>query len=93
MTASTEFRRRPLAVPLTELLGLSTDIDWSRARCAREGENPEDWHPFPRQRWDHARAVCGSCPIRLECGAWGRDNGQSGVWGGENLENGRPRRP
>lgn len=84
---------RPLIVPLTLLLaGTSDGIAWSDAACARPGEDPEDWHPLPKQKWDHARAVCAGCPITLECGAFGRDNRLSGVWGGEHLPTAHRRR-
>lgn len=83
---------RSLMLPLSMMLPASTDVDWTRALCARPGEDAEQWHPVGNQKWEHARRVCSSCPLALECQAFGRDTHQWGVWGGRNLENGKPTR-
>ncbi|MFT4126783.1 MAG: WhiB family transcriptional regulator [Gordonia sp. (in: high G+C Gram-positive bacteria)] len=89
---------RPLSVPLTTLLGPGADrvaglpaAALAQAACAAAGQDPEDWFPFPTDDYSHAAAVCAGCPIREACGAWGRANRMSGVWGGLRLENGRVR--
>ncbi|GAB36163.1 WhiB family transcriptional regulator [Gordonia otitidis] len=79
-----------LLLPLATMLAPSTDVDWAQAHCARPGEDAEQWHPVGKQKWDHARQVCAGCPLALECQAFGRDTHQWGVWGGRNLENGKP---
>jgi len=33
-----------------------------------------------RQAW---KPICDNCPVRLQCGEWGKLSGSSGVWGGE----------
>lgn len=36
-----------------------------------------------------AKLVCSICPFQRECLAWGKDHGESGVWGGLELAEGR----
>lgn len=81
---------RPLLVPVTSLLATSTDPQWVGALCARPGEDPEDWHPFPAQDCSHAQSVCAQCPLTTACEAFGRGNGLDGVFGGQRLVGGRP---
>ncbi|WLP92850.1 WhiB family transcriptional regulator [Gordonia sp. NB41Y] len=85
----TAFDLRPLPVPLTALLLPTLDVDWTQARCAAPGENPDDWFPFPTDDSGYAERVCASCPIHEECLAWGRSNRMTGIWGGVRLQNGR----
>ncbi|WP_432139748.1 WhiB family transcriptional regulator [Streptomyces sp. bgisy154] len=33
-----------------------------------------------------ARAICSRCPVLLACRAWGRERGETGIWGGETEE-------
>lgn len=57
--------------------------------ACREKDVDPDWF-FPLHG-DHlriggdlakAQAVCRRCPLRDDCGDWGADTGQYGVWGG-----------
>lgn len=73
---------------LTDLLPLSDSHDWHRAAC-RGDPNHEAWFPYPSQDFAYARTVCGSCPIRRECGEFAESTGQSGVWGGREFDRGR----
>ena len=79
------------AMTLADLLTMSDTPDWRAAAC-RGDANPEAWFPFPTEDYPYARAVCAMCPIRDECAEFGIRTGQSGVWGGDCLERGRPRR-
>lgn len=39
------------------------------------------------RRWDDARAICGLCPVRIQCLAWAITFGEpAGVWGGRDIE-------
>ncbi|MFW0793364.1 WhiB family transcriptional regulator [Gordonia sp. CPCC 205515] len=78
-----------LSVPLPWILIPEFDVNWRRALCAADGENPEDWFPFPTEDFVHAAAVCALCPIRVDCERWGRAHRMSGVWGGVRLVDGR----
>ncbi|MFH5208533.1 WhiB family transcriptional regulator [Antrihabitans spumae] len=73
---------------LADLLPISDAPDWLRAAC-RGDANPEAWFPFPTQDYGYALSVCARCPILLQCGEFGRATGQSGVWGGRDLDRGR----
>ena len=44
-----------------------------------------------RMARERAKAVCRECPFRIECLAWARATGQSGVFGAEWLILGTPR--
>lgn len=58
------------------------------AVCAQT--DPEIFFPSSRgQRLDQARAVCGACPVRLQCGEYAQDlegdlckTERHGAWGG-----------
>jgi WhiB family redox-sensing transcriptional regulator len=78
----------PHVSTLAGLLRNSQAPNWQRAAC-RDAENPEDWFPFPSEDYPHARAVCARCPIRARCLAYAEASGQSGVWGGVELDRGR----
>jgi WhiB family redox-sensing transcriptional regulator len=82
----TTFARGPVFA-LADLLRDSQAPNWERAAC-RDAENPEDWFPFPSQDYANARAVCARCPIRTRCLAYAETTGQSGVWGGVELDRG-----
>jgi WhiB family redox-sensing transcriptional regulator len=72
--------------------------------CSTSRLSPDDWYPVSapaedaRQEAADAIAVCGSCPVRVECLELALRNwavGQHGVWGGtvpadrERLRSGR----
>ncbi len=75
---------------LAQLLptSLEAGIDWPSAACS--GSNPELWFPFPTDQYSAAAQVCARCPIRDECGEYGVTHRMSGVWGGIDLDRGRP---
>jgi len=40
-----------------------------------------------RRQADEAKAVCGTCPVRRQCGSWALDTAQAyGIWGGMDEE-------
>lgn len=71
--------------------------DWSRAACSGHPD-PNLWQDVmiettrggkPRIEPHHdpvraaqAKAICGGCPIRVECGQWGTAEDEEGIWGG-----------
>lgn len=66
-------------------------MDWlRRARCI--GIDPELFFPVGSTgqalaQIEAAKAVCGICPVRIECLEWSLATGQeSGVWGGASEE-------
>jgi len=77
------------SVTLSELRRHSLAPDWQRAAC-RDAPDPEEWFPFPSADYPTARAVCAGCPIRRRCLAFAQAGGQSGVWGGIELDRGHP---
>ena len=60
------------------------DIEWERAAC--RGMGPDLFFKLDGQMTlrdlDTVRQVCGGCPIRVECGEYGRAHEQEGIWGG-----------
>lgn len=45
---------------------------------------PDDERPLSRHRRERAAIViCSQCEVALECRSYGRENGESGIWGGE----------
>jgi WhiB family redox-sensing transcriptional regulator len=66
-------------------------VDWlRRARCI--GIDPELFFPVGSTgqalvQIEAAKAVCGVCPVRIDCLEWSLATGQeSGVWGGASEE-------
>lgn len=56
--------------------------DW-RARGACIGLDPALFFPTQGSPIQCALAVCGRCPVRLECLAWAIGHGERvGIWGG-----------
>lgn len=53
-------------------------------RAACRGLDPELFHPGPGESPAPARAVCGTCPVRVECGQWALFHRvqHHGIWGG-----------
>jgi WhiB family redox-sensing transcriptional regulator len=49
---------------------------------APAGERPE----ARVVRESKARAVCGECPVLVQCREWARENREYGFWGGESEE-------
>lgn len=48
---------------------------------------PKAERPQARVRREaHARRLCQSCPVRVECQAFARDHREYGYWGGESEE-------
>lgn len=74
---------------LSELLARSTAPGFEKNRGACVDENPEWWFPYPSQPFNDARRICEKCPIRSACYEYGTATGQSGVWGGVDLDQGR----
>ena len=52
-------------------------------------ENPDLWFAEDPRDLEQAKALCGSCPLRLECLAAALERQEPwGVWGGEIFERG-----
>ena len=76
-------------------------VAWvERARC-RGHPNPDLWFPEPGGRTTQARAVCGECPVTVECLAFAFEDEDAfafGAWGGTSpkerrlLQRGRMKR-
>jgi WhiB family redox-sensing transcriptional regulator len=49
---------------------------------APAGERPET----RLLREARARAICGECPVLVQCRDWARENREYGFWGGESEE-------
>jgi WhiB family redox-sensing transcriptional regulator len=51
--------------------------------------DPEVWFADTPAGVEHAKALCGSCPLKVECLAGALDRAEPwGVWGGELFEQG-----
>ena len=58
------------------------DIDW-RAHAACRDHDPALFFPGPDQSAEPAKAICATCPVRVEClNAGLADPHEQGVWGG-----------
>lgn len=88
------FRRG--VVSLDELLLLSQVVvggEW-RERAACRGMDPELFFPVRGQDTRVAKAVCGSCEVRGECGEYARVAGEPhGIWGGVGARSRRAPKP
>ena len=52
-------------------------------------DDPEIWFADTPVGVEHAKALCGECPLKVECLAGALDRGEPwGVWGGELFEQG-----
>ena len=61
---------------------LGTGLDW-RIMAACRGMNPDLFYPEAYNNGRAAKAVCGECPVRVECLAESLANGEKhGIWGG-----------
>jgi hypothetical protein len=52
--------------------------------------DPEVFFPETARGIPAAQAICARCPIRDACLAFGKATKQWGVWGGQELERGKP---
>lgn len=59
----------------------------------QQGWDPDWWHP-QNKSWlnpegtryeSQAVRICMMCPVRVECGDYGRRHKLSGIWGGRRL--------
>jgi hypothetical protein len=55
--------------------------------------NPDYWSMTYPWQTEVARRICGRCPVRDACEAYGRSNRLDGVWGGQPLIEGRLAEP
>lgn len=69
--------------------GLSNPADDPRAACIGHPD-PEVFFPTRGGDDSPAKAVCEDCPIRGMCLQWATATRQSGIWGGELLDGGKP---
>ncbi len=60
------------------------ETDWA---CA--GADPEQFFPEDELTFARARQVCAGCPLQEACRSLGIARGESGVWGGALLVEGR----
>lgn len=77
--------------PIPEFVGTDA-LDRDRALCVG-APDPDIWFPFPKddQTRERAQAICARCPIAAACARFGIDNRLTGIWGGIDIEFGRPR--
>ncbi len=47
------------------------------------------WYPSPAYLFQTPPHISGACPIRVACGEFAAETGQSGVWGGSEFDRGR----
>ncbi|MEJ7648659.1 MAG: WhiB family transcriptional regulator [Nakamurella sp.] len=52
--------------------------------------DPESFFPHPAQDPGPAKAICAACPIMADCLNWATATRQSGIWGAEMLDRGKP---
>lgn len=79
------------ADPPLSLADLLDRPAWMADSACRE--HPElRFVPTTGRPSEAAVAVCAGCLVRGECGAYGRETGSSGMWGGRYLVDGRPPR-
>jgi WhiB family redox-sensing transcriptional regulator len=80
-----------MATDTVSHLVFSGVLEWTeRSACtgqtslffAPPGERPE----ARAVREAKARAICGMCPVLVECRTWARENREYGFWGGESEE-------
>lgn len=65
-----------------------TTIRWmAKALCSGQTDlffSPDDERTSARLRREQdAIAICSECEVLLTCRNYGRENGESGIWGGE----------
>jgi WhiB family redox-sensing transcriptional regulator len=67
--------------PNAELLA---GLDWSwQSQAACRGADPALFFPETEEGAEPARAICRTCPVRVECLAFALEAGERfGVWGG-----------
>lgn len=56
-------------------------LSW-RARAACLGADPNLFFPEPNHHGLQAKAVCSTCPVRVECLEYAMAHKAYGVWGG-----------
>jgi hypothetical protein len=71
-------------------------MDWQdRGVCvtATPRPDPDLFSPSPPTiaALKSARQFCNRCPVGAQCGVFAAQTGQSGIWGGDYYENGRPK--
>ena len=65
---------------------------WEQAACL--GQGIHDFFPETRADLARARAICGGCPVRVECLHYAEQNpSPQGVWGGLTERERRGLRP
>lgn len=76
----------------TNALEIAQTYPWPRGLTpACQGhENPELWFPFTAEDRDEAIDICLDCPIMVQCREIALTRKESGVWGGELLDRGKP---
>lgn len=79
------------ALEMTIELALSEDEHWkNRAVCAGRTNlffPPRAERPQARARRErHARRLCATCPVLVQCQDFARTNREYGFWGGESEE-------
>ena len=74
---------------LDELVDELVETPAPQAACYGT-DTPETWFPRTAAEYRTATAVCATCPLRDGCYTIGVTRGESGVWGGELLDEGKP---
>jgi WhiB family transcriptional regulator, redox-sensing transcriptional regulator len=61
---------------------------WMEYGLCAAGTAPDTWFPPPGSRSSHdpairaAKAICGECPVCIECLDYALSRGETGIWGG-----------
>lgn len=64
---------------------------WAEKAICADFDGPDYADPPNAETAARAASSCLACPVRPECGAYGRASRGWGVWGGVWLENGKAR--
>ncbi len=70
-----------LAEHLAEMLARP---EWHRHAACR-GMGPTLFVPTDRVKSNLAKAICASCPVRVECLAFAEEGNEVGTWGGQST--------
>lgn len=60
----------------------SEEVQAWRARAACRGQDYRIFFPERGAEVNTAIAICGPCPVRIQCADWGLRHERFGIWGG-----------
>lgn len=77
----------------TKLLAIPPE-PWEADAACRNHPYPDMWFPERGEMAVHAKAICGPCPVRLDCLDFAlRNRIRDGVWGGASARERRTMKP